>query len=127
MVLALLMAIQTAQLEDVPVPAGVITISGHLDSSFNWGMEGPRTLWDATANPHEMQVLFKPSAAIPELTPASAVPFLPTIDTALHPLASPILFPDEMFKHAPPMLMLMSDGEFFYKEFSASTDITADK
>jgi hypothetical protein len=54
MVLALLMAIQTAQLDDVPVPAGVITISGHLDSSFSWGMEGPRTLWDAAANPHEM-------------------------------------------------------------------------
>jgi acetyl esterase/lipase len=127
MVLALLMAIQTAQLEDVPDPAGVITISGHLDSSFSWGMEGSQTLWDPTANPHEMQALFKPSAVVPELTPSSAHPFLPAIDTALHPLASPVLFPDEMFKYSPPMLMLMSDGEFFYKEFSASTNNMADR
>jgi acetyl esterase/lipase len=121
MALALLMAIQAAQLDEIPVPAGVITMSGHLDSSFSWGMDGVQSQWDPTTNPHDMQELFKQSPAATELPLDSAHPFLPTMDFALHPLASPILFPDEMFESSPPMLMLMSDGELFHKEFSTST------
>jgi len=36
----------------------------------------------------------------------------------MHPLASPILCPDEILKEFPPMLMFVSDSEFVYKESS---------
>jgi len=65
------------------------------------------------SDPHDMVLVFKPSPAIPELNVDSPQPFLGRGTHALHPLASPILCPDEMFRSLPPMLMLMSSGEFF--------------
>ena len=112
------MAIQSAQLASVPLPAGIINLSGSLDSSFSFGMEERQSEWDPTASPHHDFPVFKPSPAIPRLTVATGHPFLPGINVAMHPLASPVCCPDEMFKAFPPMLMLMSDGEYFYKEFS---------
>jgi acetyl esterase/lipase len=120
MVLAMLMAIQSAQLGDVCIPAGAVTLSGTIDSSFSFGMDGAQTKWDAVVNPHDVVLSFKPSPALPELNFATAHPFLPRMELALHPLVSPILCPDEMFKQFPPLLMLMSDGELFYKDFSES-------
>jgi len=79
-------------------------------------MEGRQSPWDPTASPHHDFPVFKPSPAFPRLTVAMGN--LPGINVAMHPLASPILCPDEMFKAFPPMLMLMSDEEYFYKEFS---------
>jgi hypothetical protein len=118
MVLAMLMAIQSAQLEDISLPVGAISICGHIDSSFSFGMDIERTRWDSTVNPHGTILAFKPSPAIPKLNLADAHPFLPSMDVAMHPLASPILCHDEMFKSLPPLLMLMSDGALFYPEFS---------
>jgi hypothetical protein len=119
MVLSVLMAIQSAQL--VPLPAGALSISGYLDSSFSFAMRtDAQAKWDSTANPHEFVIHFKPSRAIPELTQDRINPFLPRIDVAFHPLASPILCLDEMFKSLPPTLMLMSDGELFFRDFSLS-------
>src|SRR5271156_4823472 len=118
--MSMLMAIQSARLASVPLPAGIITLSGFLDSSFNFGMEGPQTAWDPTVSPHYAFRTFKPSPAIPKFTIEKAHPFLPRMEVAMHPLASPILCPDEMFNAFPPMLMLMSDGELFYKEFSTA-------
>ena len=115
------MAIQSAQLDSVHLPAGLVSLSGYLDSSYSFGMDGHAAVWEPTANPHEIMVYFKPSPAYPELTPDNWHPFLPRTDAALHPLASPILCPDEMFKSLPPMLMLMSDGELFYRDMSIST------
>jgi acetyl esterase/lipase len=114
----MLMAIESAQLEDVPLPAGGISICGAVDSSISFGMDGPNSAWDATVNPHEVTVEFKPGPAIPEYNPSAAHPFLPSMEVALHPLASPILCPDEMFKALPPLLMMVSDGELMYKDFS---------
>src|SRR5271170_5996202 len=118
LVLSMLMAIQSAQLASVPLPAGIISLSGPLDSSFSFDMEGRQSPWDPTASPHHDFPVFKPSPAIPRVTVATGHPFLPRINAAMHPLASPILCPDEMFRAFPPMLMLMSDEEYFYKEFS---------
>ena len=117
-VLSTLMAIQSAQLASVPLPAGIITLSGFLDSSFSFGMEGPQSVWDSTLSPRDDFPGFKPSPAIPRLLLETAHPFLPSMNVAMHPLASPILCPDEMFKAFPPMLMLINDGEYIYKEFS---------
>ena len=117
MVLSMMMAIHSAQLQDVPLPCGAINICPQIDSSFSFGIGFAQT-WDPTVNPHNLVLQFKPSPAIPELRPENAHPFLPGMEIAMHPLASPILCPDEMFKSLPPMLMLMSDGELFYKDFS---------
>lgn len=124
--MSMLMAIQSAQLASVPLPAGIITLSGFLDSSFSFGMEGPQTDWDPTVGPHDALPLLKPSPAIPKFTIETAHPFLPGMEVAMHPLASPILCPDEMFNAFPPMLMLMSDGEYVYKEFSTAPLILSD-
>ena len=119
----MLIAIKSAQLEDICLPAGAISICGHIDSSFSFGMEGAQTIWDATVNPHDMVVQFKPSPALPELKLTNAHPFLPSMELGMHPLASPILCPDEMFKDFPPLLMLVSDGELIYKDFSNSLSL----
>ncbi len=114
----MLMAIQSVQLEGIPLPLGAISICGHIDSSFSFGMDIKQAKWDATVNPHGTILEFKPSPAIPELNLSDAHPFLPGMDVAMHPLASPILCPDEMFKSLPPLLTFMSDGELFYPDFS---------
>lgn len=116
--MAMFMAIESAQLEDVLLPAGGISICGAIDSSISFGMDGPNSAWDAMVNPHDVVIEFKPSPAIPEYNLSAVHPFLPSIELALHPLASPILCPDEMFKNLPPLLMMMSDGELLYKDFS---------
>lgn len=114
----MLMAILSTQLEGVPLPGGAISISGHVDSSFSFGMEGNQSEWDATVNPHDILLQFKPSPVTPQYKISDVHPFLPSMDLSMHPLASPILCPDEMFRAFPPILMLMSDGELFYKDFS---------
>ena len=114
----MLMAIQSAQLEDISLPIGAISICGHIDSSFSFGMDIKQAKWDPTVNPHDTFLAFKPSPAIPKLNLADAHPFLPSMEMAMHPLASPILCPDEMFKSLPPLLMLMSDEELIYPDFS---------
>ena len=74
--------------------------------------------WDPTVNPHEHPVLWQPSAAIPELSYDTAHAYLPRLEVAMHPLASPVLCPDEMLKEFPSMLMFVSDSELLYKESS---------
>lgn len=119
--LSTLMAIQSAQLDSVQLPTAALNFSGHLDSSFSFAAQKDASArWEPTANPHEMVFHFKPSPALPELTKERIHPFLPSVDVAMHPLASPILCPDEMFKSLPPMLMFMSDGELFYRDISLS-------
>jgi acetyl esterase/lipase len=118
--LTALLALQSAQNESLPIPAALISLAGCLDLSFSFGMDGPQSQWDIAVNPHDSVVHFKPSPALPELKRENAHPCLPRLELAMHPLASPILCPEEMFKSLPPMLMLMSNGEFFYREFSRS-------
>jgi len=124
--MSMLMAIQSAHVDSVPLPAGIITLSGLLDSSFCFGMDGPQSAWDPTVSPHDSYPVYKPSPALPKLTVETAHPYLPRMDVAMHPLASPILCPDEMFKTLPPMLMLASDGEFVYKEFCTAPRLYSD-
>jgi acetyl esterase/lipase len=127
MVLSAMMAIHSAQVESVSLPAGGITLSGHLDSSFSFGMgDDAKAKWEPTASPHKILVHFKPSPALPELVLEKIHPFLPRLDIAFDPLASPILCPDEIFRSLPPILMLMSDGELFYKDLSLSPPLTID-
>src|SRR5271169_4085502 len=119
MVLSALMAIQAAQVDTVPIPAGVMTFSGLLDVTYRSGMQQPcQATWEGYANPHELTGHFKPSPAIPELTLDNIHPYLRKMEDALHPLASPIACPDELFRSFPPILMLMGDGDFFCKDLS---------
>ena len=69
--------------------------------------------WDSTANPRELVIHFKPSRAIPELTQDSFSPA-----SMLHFIHWQVLCLDEMFKSLPKTLMLMSDGELFFRDFS---------
>jgi hypothetical protein len=125
MMVSALMAIHSAQLESISLPAGGISLSGYLDSSFSFGMrDDAQAKWEPTANPHEVLFNFKPSPALPELVLEKIVPFLPKLDIAFDPLASPILCPDEIFKSLPPLLMFMSDGELFYRDLSLSPTFT---
>ena len=123
MALSTLMAIQAAQVDSVPLPGGVMTFSGLLDASFSCGIQQPCLAnWEGYANPHEVSMHFKPSLALPELTLENIHPFLQRMTDALHPLASPIVCPAEMFKSFPPLLMFMGDGDFFYKDISLISD-----
>lgn len=118
--LTVLMALVSAEMTSVPLPAGAITLSGGgFDSSFCFGLDGPQSNCDPTHNPHE-GFGFKPSPAWPGTTLEQFQPWLPSPAFTFHPLMSPILCPDGLFKSLPPLLMLVSDGELVYKNNSKS-------
>jgi hypothetical protein len=94
----MLVAIESAQPEDVPLPAESISICGAVDSSISFGMDGANSAWDATVNLHEVAIEFKPSPVIPEYNLLAAHPFLPSIEVALHPLASLFFVPMRCLK-----------------------------
>jgi acetyl esterase/lipase len=117
MAMSALMAIQAAHVDAVPLPAGVITVCGVLDATFSHGMRQPcQAIWETYANPHELTGHFKPSPALPEFTLENIHPWCRNLTDSLHPLASPIACPDEMFKSFPPMLMFMGSGDFFCED-----------
>lgn len=73
MILVLLMTIQFAQLEDISLPIGAISICGHIHHSA-FGMDIKQAKWDPTVNPHDTLLAFKLSPAIPMLNLADAHP-----------------------------------------------------